>query len=75
MQRFGEKLRFLRSSRRMTIKEFANALGYSTHSYISEVETGIKQPTVEFVLKTARLFNVSTDELLKDELEVTAVRE
>jgi transcriptional regulator with XRE-family HTH domain len=70
MQRFGEKLHILRISRRMTQKELASALGMTAHGYISEIESGKKKPTAEFVLAIARLFDVSTDELLKDELEL-----
>ncbi len=50
----------------------AQQLGYTTHSYISEIESGQKSPTVPFVIKVSRLFNVSIDELLKDELEIDA---
>jgi len=54
----------------MTLKELAHVLGLTAHGYISEIEAGKKKPTAEFVLNVARYFNVSTDELLKDELEV-----
>jgi len=70
MQRFGEKLRTLRKRHAMTITELALALGYTANSYISEIETGKKKPTTEFVFKVARLFNVTTDQLLDDELDV-----
>ncbi len=70
MQRFGEKLRTLRTQRGMTLKELAFELGFSAHGYISELESGKKKPTAEFVLKVARLFEVSTDQLLKDELDL-----
>ncbi|MEW6400967.1 MAG: helix-turn-helix transcriptional regulator [Chloroflexota bacterium] len=70
MQRFGEKLRILRTSRQMTLKELASVLGLTAHGYISEMEAGKKKPTAEFVLKVARYFKVTTDQLLKDELEV-----
>lgn len=70
MQRFGDKLRALRLKHNMTLKQLAEAVGQSAHGYISELEAGKKKPTVEFVLRIARLFNVSTDELLKDELEL-----
>ncbi len=70
MQRFGEKLRVLRTGRRMTLKELAFSLGLTAHGYISEIEAGKKKPTAEFVLKVARYFKVTTDQLLKDELEV-----
>jgi transcriptional regulator with XRE-family HTH domain len=72
MQRLGEKLHTLRTQKGITLKELASALGYSTHSYISEIEAGKKIPTVDFVLSIARFFSVTTDELLKDELELSA---
>ena len=70
MQRFGEKLRLLRTSKQITLKELAHALGFTAHGYLSEIESGKKKPTADFVLKVARYFDVTTDELLKDELEV-----
>lgn len=70
MQKFGEKLHHLRISQRLTLKELAVALGLNAHGYISEIESGKKKPTAEFVLKVARYFDITTDELLKDELEI-----
>jgi transcriptional regulator with XRE-family HTH domain len=70
MQRFGEKLRTLRTGKQMTLKELASALGLTAHGYISEMEAGKKKPTAEFVLKVARYFKVTTDQLLKDELDI-----
>ena len=70
IDRFGEKLRDLRTRQNMTLKELANALGHVAHGHISEIETGKKMPTVEFVIKVAYLFNVTTDQLLKDDLEL-----
>ena len=54
----------------MTLKELAVQLGLNAHGYISEIESGKKKPTVEFVVNVARLFHVSTDQLLKDELDM-----
>ena len=70
MERFGEKLHLLRTSQGLSLKELASALGYSTHSYLSELEAGQKTPTVKFVLSVARYFGVTTDALLKDELDL-----
>jgi transcriptional regulator with XRE-family HTH domain len=70
MQRFGEKLRALRKQRGMTLQELAHALGHSAHGYISELETSKKMPPTKLVLNVARLFDVTTDQLLKDELEL-----
>ena len=74
MQRFGEKLRILRTQRGMTLKALALQLGLSAHGYISELESGKKKPTVELVLNVARLFDVSTDQLLKAELDLDKVK-
>jgi transcriptional regulator with XRE-family HTH domain len=68
---FGSKLRALRQAHHLSLKELASELGYTSHGYISELERGKKQPTVEFVLKIARYFNISTDQLLKDELNLS----
>ena len=70
IQRFGEKLHTLRTTRGLTLTELAHQLGHVAHGYISELETGKKLPGIEFVLSVARLFDISTDELLKDELEL-----
>lgn len=70
MKKFGEKLQILRSRNGITLRELAHALGYTTHSYLSEIESGKKQPTVDLVLALARLYDISTDQLLKDELSL-----
>ncbi len=70
MERFGEKLHTLRKKHHITLQALATELGYVAHSHISQIETGKKLPTVDFVLKVARKFDVSTDQLLKDELEI-----
>ncbi|MDP9316789.1 MAG: helix-turn-helix transcriptional regulator [Chloroflexota bacterium] len=54
----------------MTLAELAQSVGHTAHGYLSEIETGKKKPSVELVLSISRLFNVTTDELLKDELEL-----
>ena len=71
MKKFGEKLRTLRRHRQMTLQALATTLGYTTHSYLSEIESGKKQPTVDLVLGVAQLFDVTTDVLLKDDLVLT----
>lgn len=70
MQRFGEKLQKLRTQRGLTLSELARAIGYTAHGYISEMETGKKKPSIEFILAISRLFGVSADQLLKDELAI-----
>lgn len=70
MQRLGKKVRTLRKRRRMTIKALALALGFPSHSYVSEIETGKKLPSTELIIKLADLFQVTVDELVRDEREV-----
>jgi len=70
MEKFGEKLRALRIRSGLTLKELALSLGLTAHGYLSEIECGKKKPTVEFALKVADFFNVTTDELLKDDIEI-----
>ena len=70
MQRFGEKLRTLRKRRGMTLVALAHALGYTNNGYLSLIENGKIKPRVEFVVKVANLFQVSTDQLVRDELEL-----
>ena len=70
MRRFGEKLRYLRNRRGLTLKGLADILGYKTHGYISEIEVGRKSPSVAFLLAVADLFGVSVDDLVKDDVEI-----
>ena len=70
LARFGEKLRILRNRHGLTLTQMAERLGYKTHGHLSQIESGKKLPTVGMALKVALLFGVSTDVLLKDELEV-----
>ena len=70
MQRFGEKLRLLRSYHRMTLKDLTASLGYKAHGHISEIESGKKMPTTGFAVAVAELFDVTIDELLRDGLEI-----
>jgi transcriptional regulator with XRE-family HTH domain len=70
IERFGEKLRTLRKRRGMTQQELADALGFAAQSYISSLENNEKEPSAELALRISRMFNISTDQLLQDELEV-----
>ena len=67
---FGKKLRILRLKRNLTLKELAHELGYIAHGYISEIESGKKKPTVDFALKVADFFGVTTDQLLRDDMKL-----
>jgi transcriptional regulator with XRE-family HTH domain len=69
MERFGEKLHALRTQRGLSLRQLSQILGVG-HSYVAKLERSEKLPNVVMVLKIARFFEVSTDLLLKDELEL-----
>ncbi|MCG8347764.1 MAG: helix-turn-helix domain-containing protein [Chloroflexales bacterium] len=75
IRRFGEKFRTLRTQRGMTVRELTSALGYTGYGYIHGIEMGKNKPTVELVLRVALVFKVTTDQLLRDALEVEAGRD
>jgi len=60
---FGQRLRYLRESKKMTQKELAKALN-SSESTIGMYERGEREPNFETVGKIASYFGVSVDFLL-----------
>jgi len=54
----------------MTHVDLAAVLGYASSSQISFLETGKKKPTADLILKVSKLFNISADLLLDDELDM-----
>lgn len=74
MQRLGEKLRILRLQRGLSLRDLAIALGHppSFNSYLSDVENGRRIPKLGFVLQLAAFFQVSMDQLTRDDLDLDA---
>lgn len=70
MQRLGEKLRTLRGQRGLSLRKLASLLEISSYSHLAEIESGKSKPSVDLLLKIADFFDVSTDQLLRDELEI-----
>jgi transcriptional regulator with XRE-family HTH domain len=70
MRRFGEKLHTLRERRGMSLREMARALGFQSHSHITKIETGKRSPSLELAIQIADLFEVTVDQLVRDELEL-----
>ena len=62
----GEKLKLYREEHNMTHKEVAEILGVEPGT-ISKYELGMIEPNIESIKKLAEIFNVTIDELLKDE--------
>ena len=69
MQRFGEKLSSLRKARGLTLTALGDELGVH-NTYISQLEKGRRVPNADMILKIADYFSLSTDQLMRDELEV-----
>lgn len=67
--RLGEKLHRLREQHGLTSRALGEILDVGS-SHIIKIEKGHKRPSIELVERIARYFNVSTDVLIKDELEL-----
>ena len=70
MERFGEKLRKLRQRDGVSLRNLASMLGHSSHSLVTSLERNERKPSAELVVKIADIFGITTDQLLRDELEV-----
>ena len=64
----GNKLKEYRENRNMTQKEIAEALGVEPAT-VSKYESGLLEPKIDSLKKLAEIFDVTVDELLKDENE------
>lgn len=60
---FGNRLRELRSGKKLTQKQLADRLGL-TKSVISAYETSMRYPSYDVLIHIASIFKVSTDYLL-----------
>ncbi len=69
MKRFGEKLRTLRERRGLSQRQLSDMLGIH-QSHLWRMEQGKKTPNVAMVLKVADIFGVTTDQLIRDEIEL-----
>ena len=69
MEKFGEKLRILRTQRGLTTRELGELLGVN-QSHVTRIEQGKRTPNVAMVVRIAKIFGVSVDQLVLDELEL-----
>ncbi len=60
---FGEKLKYLRKSKKLTQTQLGNYLGVAK-SVISYYENGDRYPSYDVLVKIAHTFHVTTDYLL-----------
>ena len=66
--KFTERLKILRKQANLTQKELAEKIGISQPAY-GDWERGVKKPTQDNLVKIAKIFNVSLDSLLDNEVE------
>ena len=69
MERFGKKLRTLRKQRGLTQKQLSDMLGVS-RPYVAKMERNEKMPNAPMILKIADVFAISTDQLMRDEIDL-----
>ena len=63
---FGAKIYFLRSRRGITQTDLTKLLGLSSQGYISKLEAGTKEPSLNLVVQIAESFGVTIEYLLSD---------
>ena len=64
-QTFAERMKFLRSSKGLTLEQVARAVG-SHKGYVSSIETGqMRPPSPGYIARFARLYSVDERELLR----------
>lgn len=69
MKQFGRKLKELRKFRNLTLVQLGELLGVH-NTYVSQLETGKRIPNAEMILKIADIFEVTCDQLMRDELDL-----
>jgi len=70
LKRFPEKLRTLRQQKGLSLRQLATMLGHASHSYVTGMERGERKPNAEVLIELSRIFGVSVDVMIKDELEL-----
>lgn len=69
--RIGEKLSFLRKQRGMTQMELAEKLDISRQA-VSRWEQGISEPSTENLVSIGKLFDVTVDALVNEDIQLQA---
>lgn len=64
MEAIGERIKYLRESKKMTQSDLAQHLGMKTYTTITKWEAGANSPKGKDLKRLAEIFNVSTDFLL-----------
>jgi transcriptional regulator with XRE-family HTH domain len=70
IQFFGTKLKYLRLQQAVSQTELARNLALASHTSITHLEAGRKEPSLDLILRCAVLFTTTTDYLLRDDIPV-----
>ncbi len=70
MEKFGQKFHYLRKQRGFTLRQLAKILDVH-YAHLNNIEHGMRSPSTDLVLKVAEVFEVSTDQLMKDDVDLT----
>lgn len=74
----GEKLKSLRTEKKLTQKQIADQIGLAI-SAVSSYESGTRYPSYDVLVRLAHIFHVSTDYLLgmtdKRNIDVTGLND
>jgi transcriptional regulator with XRE-family HTH domain len=65
----GKRIRYARDEKKMTQEELGKLVGLS-RSFINHLETDRKKPSLETLIKLARVLNVSLDFLAEDDVKL-----
>jgi transcriptional regulator with XRE-family HTH domain len=69
LERFPEKLRWLRTKHGLSQRQLAAKLGVAK-SHMNQIEHGHAKPGTELTFRIADFFGVSADALVRDEIEL-----
>lgn len=69
----GAKVKYVRRQRGLKQRDIAERLGIRTQAQLSQFETGRYNASLTLLLAIARLLDVSTDYLLRDNIAITHV--
>jgi transcriptional regulator with XRE-family HTH domain len=64
----GKRIKHYRTEKRLSQEELAEVIS-TTHKHISNIETGVKGPSIEMLILIANALDVSADDLLTDNLK------
>jgi transcriptional regulator with XRE-family HTH domain len=62
----GDKLRYLRNQHSLTQVDLAHRLALASYTHITKIEAGQRSPSIELLVRIAKLFDQPTDYFLRD---------